>query len=116
MSFRHFFPMFLFASKGEVKPFHYDLWGDYSVLPQYPWKIGSRTPPFLLLPGIPKSADAQVLYVQRCRRIGPPYLVKNLQTRRVAHTLAKELEKHRDYIYYQLERTKSQKQSCFQIW
>ena len=32
-----------------------------------------------------------------------------LQTRQVASTLAKELKKHRDYIYYQLERTNAER-------
>lgn len=86
---KHVFSMFqavfsisLLVSKGKVKPFCYDFWGDYSVLLQYLSVEDSFQD--IHLPFIPHCTLAAPyqnlhmltsLHVQWCWRAGAPYMV-----------------------------------------
>lgn len=78
---RAVFSISLLVSKGKVKTFRYDFWGDYLALLQYLWRIHSRiptspsfpTPP--LLPPYQNPHMRMSLHVQWCRRVGVPHKV-----------------------------------------
>lgn len=103
--FKQFFSISLLVSKGKVKLFRYDFWGDYSVLLQYLWRIHSRIPTFPSFPTAPLPPHTKIYICSHpfmyngAGELALHIWLQILQTRQVAGTLAKELEKHRDYIY-----------------